>query len=316
MGWPIILAISVPASITLIVFLTSYICYFITFRTIKKEKDNPHSKVTLETYESFRHITEPLIDDLIKTPCEHVTVQSHDGLSLHARYYKNFDDAPLEIQMHGYRGHALRDFCSGGRDARERGNNLLLIDQRAHGRSEGSSISFGILERHDCLTWINLAHEKLGAETVILIGMSMGAATVLMASGMELPSCVKCVIADCPYTSPREIIRKVIGCDMHLPVGLLYPFVRLGGRIYGGFDIEEASPIEAVKNTKIPTLIIHGGADSFVPAEMSKRIFENCDAQIKHRLVIPSADHGLSYLVDKETYLTAVSELLNEASAK
>ena len=98
---------------------------------------------------------------------------------------------------------------------------------------------------------------------------------------------------------------------MGLPVWLLYPFVRLGGIIFGGFDIESASPVEAVKSSKIPTLIIHGSADSFVPASMSEEIFANCTMQKKKRLQIEGADHGLSYFVDKDLYLGAVNEMLN-----
>ncbi len=302
----------IAASLAALLLLVSYICYKLTFGKQRRGCDDPHRKVTLAAYSNYKHITEPLINEISKTPCEYISISSYDGITLRGRYYHLTDGAPIEIQMHGYKSHPLRDFCGGARDARARGHNLILIDQRAHGRSDGSSISFGIKERFDCLSWISYAIDRFGEDCrILLLGMSMGAATVLMASGLPLPKNVVGVMADCPYSSPREIIRKVIREDMGLPVSILYPFVRLGGRIFGGFDIEAASPLEAVRNSELPTLIIHGSADSFVPEKMSELIFDSCGARLKRRLLIEGADHGLSYLCDKTSYLAAVDEFMS-----
>jgi fermentation-respiration switch protein FrsA (DUF1100 family) len=309
MEFVILIALAICA---LLFFVTCFVSYSLTFKNTKKNKDDPFSEVTLAAFGKYREHTNELIHQLLETPFEDVYIKSGDGVRLHGRYYHYADGAPFEIQLHGYRGHALRDFCSGARDAKNRRHNLLLIDQRAHGKSDGKAISFGIKESHDCIEWVKYLTGRFGdGIKIVLIGMSMGAATVLMASGLDLPDNVKGVMADCPYSSPKEIIKKVISEDLSLPASLLFPFVRLGGIIFGGFDIEESSPAEAVKKSKTPTLLIHGAADSFVPAQMSERIFDVCAAEQKRRLVIPDADHGLSYFTDKDTYLGAVDEFMN-----
>ena len=138
----------------------------------------------------------------------------------------------------------------------------------------------------------------------------MGAATVLMASGLELPENVKGIIADCPYSSPEEIIKKECG-KMGLPPKLAYPFVRLGAMIFGGFDPSSATAKDAVKAAKVPILIIHGEADDFVPCSMSREIIDAC-ASDKTLITIPLAGHGVSYIVDRPLYEKSVEEFLKK----
>ena len=170
---------------------------------------------------------------------------------------------------------SLRDFSGGAYECISRGHNLLLIDQRAHGKSDGKVITFGIKERFDVKSWIDYSIHRHGENVkIMLYGISMGAATVLMASELNLPKNVVGIVADCPYSSPKAIIKKVTG-EMGLPATLFYPFIRLGALIFGGFDPSSAAPILAVKNTDIPILLIHGDADDFVPCEMSDEISES-----------------------------------------
>ena len=303
-------------AILIIVLVSAFVCYRITFAKSKRTPSDPRESMVLAGFEKFSHITGPLIDEISATPCEDIYIKSHDGITLYARYYHTADGAPLEIQMHGYRGHALRDFCGGARDARGRGHNLILVDQRAHGKSGGRSITFGIKERYDCLDFVNYSIERFGKDTkIIILGMSMGAATVLMASGLDLPSNVKAVMADCPYSSPRDIISTVIG-KMGLPSKIFFPLVRLGGILFGGFDVCSAEAKEAVKKSKIPTIILHGEADSFVPCFMSREIFKNCNMENKKLVTFPGAEHGVSYLCDKDRYLSEVESFMEEALSK
>jgi fermentation-respiration switch protein FrsA (DUF1100 family) len=139
----------------------------------------------------------------------------------------------------------------------------------------------------------------------------MGAATVVMASGEELPENVVCVLADCGYSSAKEILLKVIS-EMGLPARLTYPFVKLGARLYGGFDLEETSPAEAVKKCKVPLIMFHGDADAFVPCEMSKKVFDACPVKQKRLVTVPHAGHGLAFPSDEEGYLKAMRETIKE----
>ena len=293
------------------------ICYFCYKLTFKRSKSEVEILAPIKGIEHDRLVSfmSPLVEELSAAPCEEIRIASHDGLSLYARYYHSFDGAPIEIQMHGYRGRAFRDFCGGARDARARGHNLILVDQRAHGKSEGRAISFGINERLDCISWINYAIRRFGEESkIILIGISMGAATVLMASELGLPDNVKCIMADCPFSSPKDVISSVIR-DMKLPPKLAYPFVRLGGIIFGGFDIEAASAKEAVKSSNVPTLIIHGELDTLVPCYMSREIYSNCKMKLRRLVTFENSEHGISYLLNKDEYLGAVTSFMNEALA-
>lgn len=251
----------------------------------------------LPLHEQMRAMVRDLKDD----PCEEISIRAQDGKTLFARYYHVADGAPLQIQAHGYRSWSIHDFSGGNRMAREMGHNVLLVDQRSHGKSEGNVITFGLLERYDLLAWVNYAVERFGKETpIFLSGISMGAATVLMCSALELPESVVGVIADCPYSSPKEIIQKVCR-DRGLPPGLAYPFLRLGARLYGGFCLSEEGPITAVRNAKVPVLVIHGEDDRFVPCDMSRRIREASPSGVLLE-TFPGAGHGISYLVDTERY--------------
>ncbi len=248
-----------------------------------------------------REVLDSSIAEFEAASWEDVSIRSRDGLKLTGRYYHRWDGAPLEIHFHGYKGNAIRDFCGNWKISGEAGHNVLLIDQRCHGGSEGHTITFGIREREDCLKWVEYACGRFGEIPMLLCGVSMGAATVLMASGMDLPENVKGIVADCPYDAPANIIRKVLGKDMGMPEKLVYPLIRLGGRLYGGFDLEKASPVEAVKAAKVPILLIHGSADGFVPYEMSCRIHAAAPENIEFH-TISGAGHALNYVTAPQEY--------------
>jgi fermentation-respiration switch protein FrsA (DUF1100 family) len=254
-----------------------------------------------------------LIAALDARPFETVSITSHDGLRLTGRYYHTADGAPLDIAFHGYHGHALRDFCGGSCISFAQGHNLLLVDQRAHGDSEGNTITFGVKEKYDCIDWVHFVISRFGNDVKILLGgVSMGASTVLMASGLaELPPQVKAITGDCGYSSPEAILRKV-SRDRKIPDALGYPFLRLGAKLFGGFSLADGGAVEAVKHSRVPIMIMHGEADDFVPYSMALEIFEACPGE-KRLLSIPCAGHGLSYFFDTETYSREVGDFKRRA---
>ena len=138
----------------------------------------------------------------------------------------------------------------------------------------------------------------------------MGAATVLITSGKELPKNVVGVLADCGYTSAKDIIKKVIR-DMKLPANILYPFAMLGAKLFGKFDLDETSPIEAVKRSKLPTIFFHGDTDDFVPCYMSEENFKACKAP-KKLVIIKGAGHGIAFPVDEKCYIKEAKEFFKE----
>lgn len=298
--------------ILLLVLLISYYAYRQAFYS--KAKNPTEYKIKLPEGEHYRAEYEraiSFITELNEIDYEKIKIKAHDGKTLAARYYHTADGAPVHIEFHGYRSRATTDFCGINVLVRDLGHNTLLVDQRAHGESSGKSISFGIKERYDCLDWINYAIDRFGKDVkIILSGLSMGGATVLMASELDLPENVVGIMADCPYSSPADIIKQECA-KMKLPPSLAYPFVRLGAIIFGGFDPSAATAKEAVAKSKTPILIVHGEADDFVPCYMSREIYDAC-ASDKTLVTIPKARHGISYIIDRPKYEKAVEEFLSK----
>ena len=286
----------------------AYGAYRFAYHSPNKYQNDPYLDPGGKPYTEKSGPIFSLIRQMEALPWEEVSIFSHDGLKLHGRYFHVRDGAPIQIQMHGYRGHPFRDFCGGNKLARELGLNTLVVDQRAHGKSQGHTISFGINERWDCLGWADYAARRWPGVPITLAGISMGAATVLMASDLPLPEEVKGIIADCGYTSPRAIIKKVCW-DLPKYMHVLYPFTSLSAELFGHFDPDAGSALGAVSNTTLPILLIHGEADDFVPCDMSRELAEACASPVRLE-TFPGAGHGVSYLSDPEHYGKVVREFL------
>lgn len=295
--------------IGIVVLLIAYGCYRMAFYAKDRtpEDINRVQYPEGDIYEPFIEYMEHWIGETNKLPHEEMHITSFDGLNLYGKYYEFAPGAPIELMFHGYRGSAQRDLASGVHRCFKLGRSALLVDQRCAGKSDGNVITFGVNEHRDCLKWIDFMIEHFGPDVkIILTGISMGASTVLMAAGTKLPENVIGVLADCGYNSARDIIKEVIR-QMKLPVNLSYPFVKLGAKIYGHFDLEETSPEEAVTRSTVPIIFIHGEDDDFVPCEMSRINYEACISR-KMLVTIPGAGHGLSYPVDPDKYLNALKE--------
>lgn len=296
-----------------LILLISYICYRIVFYAKPSaplgpdEYDIPDGEI----YEPHREAMKNWQKEIRALPSENVSITSFDGLKLYGKYYECNRSGVIELMFHGYRGSAERDLCGGVQRAFSLGRNVLIVDQRTSRRSEGHTITFGVNESKDCLTWVDFMIGHFGPNVkIILTGISMGAATVVMAAGKELPKNVVGVLADCGYTSAEEIIKKC-AAEMKLPPKLVYPFIRLGAKLFGHFDLDETPPIEAIKHCKLPIIFFHGESDDFVPCYMSKAIFDACPSP-KRLVTIPGAGHGLCYLIDPEGYLKNAAEFFTE----
>ena len=255
------------------------------------------------SFASAKDEMDRLINRVKAMEFEDIFIKAYDGVKLYAKYYHIKDGAPVQIQMHGYKGRAERDFCGGHALAVKMEHNILLIDQRGCGQSGGNTISFGVKERYDALAWAKYINERFPSSPIFMVGVSMGAATVLMTADMDLPENVKGIIADCPYSSPSAIIKKVCR-DRGMPEKI-YPFVTLGAMIYGHFSPNRASAVESVKNSRVPILLLHGKKDGFVPYSMAKEIYDSCTSD-KYLYLFDEADHGMSYMSEPEKYEGAV----------
>lgn len=314
MLWFFIVLIAATAA----ALLTSFICFMMVFYSPKRRVLGPdeYEIPEGEIYEVFREDMIAWTKSIRAMPHEDVEILSTDGLKLRGKYFEYEKDAPIELLFHGYKGNAERDLCGGVERCFRLGRSVFIIDQRASGNSEGHVITFGIKESSDCYEWVKYVSERFGNDRKIIIGgISMGAATVMMATRYPLPENVVCVLADCGYTSPKEIIQKVVR-DMKLPVKLLYPFIRLGALLYGRFDLEETSAMENMQKCTVPVVFVHGDNDAFVPYEMSVRLHEACTSEKKILITIPGAGHGLAFPVDRDGYVNQLAAVRDSWNLK
>ncbi len=286
-----------------------YWIYCFAFRRARRDCDK-YDGLDSEVMAPYRNENRESIRILSEMEYEDVYISSPlDGTRLHARLRTVGDKSPIQILCHGYRSNPFRDFSGGAIEALNNRHSILMIDQRAHLESEGKAITFGIRERYDLLGWIDFIHEKFPENDIILVGISMGGATVVAASEFEMTDKVKCIISDCPYACVRdELIHtaKKLGF-----MGAVYPLIRIAGRIFGGFDTEDGDFRISISKAKTPIIILHGEADSLVPSYMSIELKDAAPDRVRH-VTFPGAHHGISYLVDRERYVKEVYGFINE----
>lgn len=310
------IVLGVVIVLALMIVLLSYLCFRMAFYSPDRPAI-PSDAIDIpegEAYEEFREDMEKWARDLRAMSHEEMSITSFDGLTLRGKFYEYAPNAPIELMFHGYRGTAERDLSGGVARCFQLGRSALLVDQRGCSESEGNVISFGINEHRDCLAWLDFAIQRFGKDVkIILTGISMGASTVLMVSDQALPPNVLGILADCGFSSAKDIIKKVIR-QMGLPAEVGYPFVKLGAKLFGHFDLEAHSAVEAVKHATVPVIFFHGDGDDYVPCEMSRINYEACTSK-KKLVIIPRAGHGLSYPVAPDIYLNALREFFGEEAS-
>lgn len=240
-----------------------------------------------------------------------VYVQSKDGLRLHGYWIPAENPRGTVLLVHGYRSTMLVDFGLAFAFYHALGMNVLVPEHRCHGKSEGKYITFGVKESEDITQWISYHNDHFGVQQIFLSGMSMGASTVLYLADQSLPANVKCIIADCGFTSPWEILDEVFRSVTHFPAAASLWATDLFARVFAGFSLKEKDTRKALAKAKLPVLMIHGSADDFVPCRMTLEGFDAC-TEDKELLIVQGAGHGVSFLVDKQSYTTKVIAFLEK----
>ena len=247
---------------------------------------------------------------MMSQPHEDLWIESFDGLKLHATWFPQGECKKVVICFHGYTSQGMSDYIGLSGYYLQKGYSMLLVDERAHGQSEGKHIGFGCLDRQDALKWIEKVIEDCGEDVEILLhGTSMGGATVLMTSGLKLPIQVKGIISDCAFTSAKEVFTHVLKSMYHMPA---FPTIQISdfmNRKLSGYGLDECNAAREVKKAKVPILLIHGSGDTFVPCSMCETIYQNC-ASPKKKLIIEGAAHAESYYKDPTSYEKALNEFI------
>ena len=253
--------------------------------------------------EIFARYRDAAAENLINTPHETVSITARDGVKLVGHFVGCTEPKRAIIAMHGWRSSWAKDFGMISDFLHENACAVLYAEQRGQNESGGSYMGFGLTERFDCLDWINWLNGS-GYDTfpLYLCGVSMGAATVLMASGFTLPENVHGIIADCGYTSPYAIWKHIAENNLHLRYDKwMRDTIDEMCRERINFSSDDFSCTKALESCRVPVLFIHGTDDNFVPIEMTYENYKYCDAP-KRLLVVPGAGHGMSYAVDKARY--------------
>ena len=300
------LAIKIIAIVIIAYIIFRMILFYVIYKKVfvneLKGFEYPERMPDTQIYKDNKEKIMAMVEEFEAVEFEEVECQSFDNLLLRGRLYEGDKKAPVIICFHGHKSFALRDAGLSIRLNKSLGFNVIVVDQRAHGKSGGRALTFGAKEKRDVISWCEFAKERFGRSVEIgLCGLSMGAASVILAAGLDfVPRNIRGIIADCPYSSARDMIRLVIK-SLNAPVGISYYGVATAGATYGRINLKDADVVEAARKSRIPILLIHGENDTFVPCWMSEKIHEANPNLIKF-CKYPGADHGLSFIIDSERY--------------
>jgi len=294
--------------------------YMYRFAVVRREDKN-FWETPIPPLKGFTDEENRMINDgrefILSHDIELVETRSHDGLKLVGHYIENKDPRGIFLMVHGYRSSSILDFSCAVKTMLDFGFSCLIIDQRAHGYSEGRHIGFGALEKHDLVKWTEYALERFGELPVVLDGVSMGASTIMLGAEIGYPPNVRAMICDCGYTSSGAICKRVLKKWFGLPPFPIYYLANIFVRIFAGYSLDKVSAVDALKNRKnkdIPILIAHGMADSFVPYEMAEENFASLEgSELCELFSSATADHGLAFLRDKDGYIAAIERLFHKA---
>ncbi len=238
-----------------------------------------------------------------------VYIKSHDNLKLHGVIIENKMSNIWVTISHGYFGN-INSVIPGAKLFYNLGYNLLLIDARACGKSEGSFIGLGYLDKFDLIKWLEFLNRTYKDIKIFLFGASMGASTVMMASGEKLPDNAKGIIEDCGYSSITKEFSYQAKVLYKLPSFPLIPILSLITKIRAGYWLENVKPLNAVERSKVPMLFIHGGKDTFVPSSMLYELYKRKNG-VKSKLLIKAAGHGSSYWMGYKKYWSSIKRFID-----
>ena len=236
-------------------------------------------------------------------------IESYDKLKLHS-YVVTQNSNKWAIVVHGYGGSG-KLMSDKSKYFYDMGYNVLIPDLRGHGKSEGDYIGMGWKDRLDIISWINFIIKENPNAEIVLHGTSMGAATVLMTSGENLPSNVKAIVADCAYTSAWDEFSYQLETYLKVPSSYILNVTNMVTKLKAGYSLKEASALECVKKATVPILYIHGDKDKFVPYSMMDKLYDATNSP-KEKLTIEGGEHANSDLVSPFLYWLTVEDFLNQ----
>ena len=250
----------------------------------------------------------PLIKEFNELEFEEMSITSFDGLTLYG-YLLRGNPKEIVICVHGYKSSMEYDYCDKIKIYQDRGSTVLLLNDRAHGKSEGIYLGFSEHDKRDVQKWVELINDIYDNPKIYLHGVSMGGATVIHCTNMNLKN-VCGIVDDCGFDSIVGISKYLMKDMYHIPYFPFGDFAWFWSVIITGISFNTSMGEDCVAQTDIPIVFIHGKEDHYVPCYMSERMYEACKSP-KELHLIEGCGHAAAYMMAKDEYTAAVNRLLN-----
>lgn len=307
--------LAVVIALLFICFGIGYAFVFLIIRrqgTLQSPETGAESSELLEpTGNALWAYNIPKFKPFRELPFESADIISFDGLRLHADFLRGEPGTKVTmIFCHGYKSEAAFDFAAMYDFYRSLGYNLVYLNMRAHGKSGGKYIGFGVLDRFDVQSWAKKVAELFPDTSIFLHGMSMGAASILQSADLELDPAVCGIIADCGFSSTNEVFRNLVGGLYHLPATPFVDIFEAVNRMTAGYGFTDADSVRSMERSRLPLAYICGDCDRYVPLDMAMRIYNAC-VQDKVLLIAEGAGHAASFMTENEKYKNLITEFIN-----
>jgi len=274
----------------------------------KKKPDYFSLKLMNPRFNDMMALSHEYIPIMLKESNEKITIKSNDGYKLSGSLYRAQEwNGITAIFVHGYQSRGCYDHAHIGYKYLKKGFNVLLVDNRACGDSEGVYTTFGVKEAEDLFLWVKKINELIPESKIVLQGGSLGGATVCNASAMDMKNVIS-IIADCPFADPKTEFSHMVKLFSGLSLKSMINKLEKVAIKKGGFDFTTINPIKSVANSKYPILFIHGKGDAFIPCECQDELYNACTSY-KEKVLFDGVGHCGSQIIP--TYFDKIFDFIN-----
>ena len=307
--WPVIVGsiLGAIAFLVVLAFAGFGVGFYDMIVNPKRSTDIPEEKLT-EYHKAMRKAEK----ELRAFPNEPVEVVTHDSLTLRGNFIRADGDSKISILcLHGYTSNGYAEFGMRAQDYLKNGWNVLLVNHRNHGPSDGKYVGFATLDRHDALLWLKEIERLVPGGVIFITGVSMGGATAMQTANLDLPSSVKGIFEDCGFTTCREEFLWRSRTIIKSTPKWALEGIGLYMKVFAGYGLGDSSSLISCKEAKVPMMFIHGNADTVVPVEMAYECYDACTTE-KELVIVDGCMHARAHYHAREQYMDAVTRFIEK----